>query len=149
MTSLQVRFTNPLNDDCLSFLSVVHGVAAYLAQRLLFYGGFNNERGPMKKILVILAAALALPVYAGDIDGGAVVGGAIGGGAGAAVGSAIGGKEGAIVGGAIGGAAGAAIGSSATEEKKVVKEKEVIYVHEHHHPPGLARGHYKNKHKHD
>ncbi|MFZ5558210.1 MAG: hypothetical protein ACOZDY_16075 [Pseudomonadota bacterium] len=106
----------------------------------------------MKYRMLILAtsALLAAPVYAGDIDGGAVLGGAIGGGAGAAVGSAIGGKEGAIIGGAIGGGAGAAIGSSATSEKTVVREK-VIYVEKDRHDNGLHRGHYKNKkrHKHD
>ncbi|HSO06964.1 MAG TPA: hypothetical protein VLW45_06975 [Pelomicrobium sp.] len=100
----------------------------------------------MKHQLIALATltALSFPVFAGDIDGGAVLGGAIGGGAGAAVGSAIGGKEGAIIGGAIGGGAGAAIGSSATKEKTVVKEK-VIYVEKDHHDNGLHRGHYKNK----
>lgn len=91
-------------------------------------------------------AMLAGPVFA-DIDGGAVLGGAIGGGAGAAVGSAVGGRNGAIVGGAVGGAAGAAIGADKPREKTVVK-KEVIYVYPERHDNGLHRGHYKNKKKH-
>lgn len=76
----------------------------------------------MKKFLLtaVLGMSLATPVLA--VDGGAVVGGAIGGGTGAAVGSAIGGKEGAIVGGAIGGAVGAAIGSSDGNDTVVVRE---------------------------
>jgi outer membrane lipoprotein SlyB len=100
----------------------------------------------MKHRMITLAtlAVLAAPVYAGDIDGGAVIGGAIGGGAGAAVGSAIGGKQGAIIGGAVGGGAGAAIGSSTTQQKTVVKEK-VIYVEDDHHDNGRHLGHYKNK----
>jgi hypothetical protein len=41
---------------------------------------------------------------------GAIVGGAVGGGAGAAIGQEVGGKQGAVVGAGIGGAAGAVIG---------------------------------------
>lgn len=105
-----------------------------------------------KQILVLAAlAAFATPALA--VDGSAVLGGAIGGGAGAAVGSAIGGRDGAIIGGAIGGAAGAAIGSSGSTETKVVTkevivEKEVVYVRDRH-DNGLHRGHYKNKHGRD
>ena len=50
-------------------------------------------------ITAILSSALAFPLLAIEIDGGAVVDGALGGGAGAAVGSAVGGKNGAIIGG--------------------------------------------------
>lgn len=105
-----------------------------------------------KQILILLTlSAFATPALA--VDGSAVLGGAIGGGAGAAVGSAIGGRDGAIIGGAIGGAAGAAIGTSGTQEQKVVTrqvvvEKEVVYVKDRH-DNGLHRGHHKNKHKHD
>ena len=114
----------------------------------------------MKKTLLasaILALGVALPASAGNIDGGAVVGGAVGGGAGAAVGSAVGGRDGAIIGGAIGGATGAAIGSSAKKqpaEKVVVKErvvKEVVYVEgDQDGPPGHGHGKKKGwkKHKH-
>jgi outer membrane lipoprotein SlyB len=93
-----------------------------------------------RALMGVILAVLAAPVYA-DVDGKAVVGGAIGGGAGAAVGSAIGGREGAIVGGAVGGAAGAAIATSKPKEtvvtKEVVVEKEVVHVH-HHHPRTMA-----------
>lgn len=102
-----------------------------------------------KQTFVLFAlAALAAPAFAGGIDGSAVLGGALGGGAGAAVGSAIGGRDGAIIGGAIGGATGAAIGSKGS--KQTVVEKEVVYVDGHdHHDNGLHRGHYKNKHGRD
>ena len=98
--------------------------------------------------LVLLAlAALAAPAFAGGIDGNAVIGGALGGGAGAAVGSAIGGRNGAIIGGAIGGATGAAIGSKGSKHND---EREVVYVDEHdHHDNGLHRGHHKGRHGHD
>lgn len=97
-------------------------------------------------IALTTLAMLAGPVFA-DVDGGAVLGGALGGGAGAAVGSAVGGKSGAIIGGAVGGAAGAAIGSDKPKEKTVV-QREVIYVDSERHDNGLHRGHYKNKKKH-
>lgn len=94
---------------------------------------------------------LAVPAYA--VDGGAVLGGAIGGGAGAAVGSAVGGKNGAIVGGAIGGATGAAIGSSSNtkqSEKVVVKERVVVKDSDDRDavPPGFSHGRKKGWHKH-
>jgi hypothetical protein len=106
-----------------------------------------------KHILALFAlAAFSTPALAGGIDGNAVIGGAIGGGAGAAVGSAVGGRDGAIIGGAIGGAAGAAIATSGSKEPKVVTkqivvEKEVVDVQDPH-DNGLHRGHHKNKHKH-
>ena len=103
-----------------------------------------------KQTLVLLAlAALAAPAFAGGINGNAVIGGALGGGAGAAVGSAIGGRDGAIIGGAIGGATGAAIGSKSS--KHTVVEREVVYVDDHHHghhDNGLHRGEYKGRHGH-
>jgi outer membrane lipoprotein SlyB len=102
-----------------------------------------------KQTLVFIAlAALAAPVFAGGIDGNAVIGGAIGGGTGAAVGSAIGGRDGAIIGGAIGGATGAAIATKGS--KRTAVEKEVVYVDEHdHHDNGLHRGHHKHRHGRD
>jgi uncharacterized protein YcfJ len=102
-----------------------------------------------KQTLVFFAlAALAAPAFAGGIDGSAVLGGALGGGAGAAVGSAIGGRNGAIIGGAIGGATGAAIGSKSSNQKVV--EREVVYVDDHgHHDNGLHRGHHKGRHGRD
>jgi outer membrane lipoprotein SlyB len=107
-----------------------------------------------KQILALLTlSALAAPVHAGEVDGSAVIGGAIGGATGAAVGSAIGGREGAIIGGAIGGAAGAAIATDGSKDEKVVTrqvvvEKEVVYVPAHH-DNGRHRGHYKRKHGRD
>ncbi|WP_324780502.1 hypothetical protein [Thiobacillus sedimenti] len=102
-----------------------------------------------KHTLVILAlATCATPAFAGGIDGGAVLGGAIGGGAGAAVGSAIGGRDGAIIGGAIGGATGAAVGSK--DSKRSVVEREVVYEEGRgHHDNGLHRGHHKGRHGRD
>lgn len=105
-----------------------------------------------KQILALATLTLvSLPAFA--VDGKAVLGGAIGGGAGAAVGSSIGGREGAIIGGAIGGAAGAAIATSGSKDAKVVTkeiviEKEVVVVPAQH-DNGLHRGHHKNKHGRD
>lgn len=104
------------------------------------------------KILMILAMGVlvvsATTAKAG-IDGDAVIGGAIGGGAGAAVGSAVGGRDGAIIGGALGGAAGVAVATSDRKQTTSVR-KEVIVVREgdDRHDNGLHRGHYKNKNKH-
>lgn len=99
-----------------------------------------------KHTLVLFAlTVLAVPAFAGGIDGSAVLGGALGGGTGAAVGSAIGGRNGAILGGAIGGATGAAIATRGS--KKVVVEREVEYEPEHH-DNGLHRGEYKHRHGH-
>jgi hypothetical protein len=111
----------------------------------------------------IIGLALSMPVLAGEIDKGAVIGGAVGGGVGAGVGSKVGGTSGAIIGGAIGGATGAAIGSSTTKEpqKVVVKERvvekevRVVEVHEVERsgPPGHSKGKKKGwdkqKHKHN
>lgn len=102
-------------------------------------------------IPVVSIFMFACPVYAGGVDGQAVLGGAIGGGAGAAIGSAVGGREGAIIGGAIGGAAGVAIATDGKSEpkttsKQVVVEKEVVYVPVGRHDNGLHLGHGKNKH---
>ena len=105
-----------------------------------------------KQILVLVAlSAFAAPVFA--VDGNAVLGGALGGGAGAAVGSALGGRDGAIIGGALGGAAGAAIATSGSKQtqvvtKEVIVEKEVVYVPGRH-DNGLHLGHHKGKHGRD
>lgn len=104
-----------------------------------------------KQILVLLAfAAFSAPALA--VDGKAVLGGAVGGGAGAAVGSSIGGRDGAIIGGALGGAAGAAIATSGSRETKVVTkevivEREVVHV-DSRHDNGRHRGHHKYKGRH-
>lgn len=102
-----------------------------------------------KQTLALIAlAAFAAPALAGGIDGNAVIGGALGGGAGAAVGSAIGGRDGAIIGGAIGGATGAAIATKGS--KRTVVERDVVYEDERgHHDNGLHRGHHKHRHGHD
>ncbi|MBC7943799.1 MAG: hypothetical protein H7X91_00700 [Burkholderiales bacterium] len=101
------------------------------------------------KLALLILSLLVVPaasVYAGDIDGKAVLGGAVGGGAGAAVGSAIGGREGAIIGGGLGGAAGAAIATQ--PRKEVVRvHREVVYADDDHHDHGRHRGHHKHKHK--
>jgi outer membrane lipoprotein SlyB len=97
------------------------------------------------KILMVLALgvlAVSATTAKAGMDGEAILGGAIGGGAGAAVGSAVGGRNGAIIGGAVGGAAGAAV---ATADRR----REVMVVHDddHHHDNGRHLGQYKNKHK--
>ena len=104
----------------------------------------------MKILAVLTLAALAAPAVASDSR--AIIGGAIGGGAGAAVGSQLGGRDGAIVGGAIGGAAGAAIGTSNSRQKETTVTREVIVEREvvreapapripagHYPPPGECR----------
>lgn len=96
----------------------------------------------MKVLMVLVLGVLVVSAATAKagVDGEAILGGAIGGGAGAAVGSAVGGRNGAIIGGAIGGAAGAAV---ATADRK----REVVVVHDDHHDNGRHLGHYKNKHK--
>ncbi|HEX5709975.1 MAG TPA: glycine zipper domain-containing protein [Sulfuricurvum sp.] len=94
---------------------------------------------------------LGINVYAGQVDGSAVLGSMLGAGAGSAVGSAVGGKEGAIIGGGAGGAIGAAIGSSKESSQgstRVVTHEKVIYVDDDHRDNGKHKGHYKNKRKH-
>ena len=104
---------------------------------------------------MIVGLALSGLALAGEVDKGAVIGGAVGGGVGAGVGSKVGGTSGAIIGGAIGGGAGAAIGSSVGKkepEKIVVKErvveKEVRVVEVNDGPPGHHRGKKKGWKKH-
>jgi uncharacterized protein YcfJ len=103
---------------------------------------------------VVVALGLSGPVLGGEVDKGAVIGGAVGGGVGAGVGSKVGGTSGAIIGGAIGGAAGAAIGSSATDEPKekvIVKERVIekeVHVIERSGPPGHSKGKKKGWKKH-
>ena len=92
-----------------------------------------------------LLAVLAMPSWAGSIDGNAVIGGALGGATGAAVGSAVGGRNGAIIGGGIGGAAGAAVMASDRNEPSV-RQREVYYEGERH-DNGRHRGQYKEKHR--
>lgn len=105
----------------------------------------------MKLIVTLATSTLlcaGLSAHAGDIDGNAVLGGAVGGALGTAIGSKVGGRDGAIVGGAIGGATGAAIGSSASkkQETRVVREREVVYVDKH--DNGRHLGQHKRKHHH-
>ncbi len=64
----------------------------------------------MKQTLAI-ALLLSISASAFAVDGETLLGGALGGAAGAAVGQSMGGREGAILGAAIGGGAGAVIGS--------------------------------------
>lgn len=94
-----------------------------------------------------LLALCAASAQAGSIDGNAVIGGALGGGAGAAIGSAVGGRDGAIIGGAVGGATGTALMANDRRQTRVVREREVVYVDDHH-DNGRHRGHYKEKHRH-
>ena len=117
----------------------------------------KGKQGMNFKTLAILLFSFGFAglVAAGDVDKGAVIGGAVGGGIGGGVGSKIGGTSGAIIGGAIGGGTGAAIGSSVNKkepEKVIVKErvveKEVRVVEVHDGPPGHSRGKKKGWHKH-
>lgn len=94
---------------------------------------------------------VSAPLPAGEVDGTAVLGGAVGGATGAAVGSAVGGREGAVIGAGVGGALGAAVGTQHSEPRPQVATKEVVQVREvpHHHPQrhdnGLHLGHRKHK----
>ncbi|MCU0972849.1 MAG: glycine zipper domain-containing protein [Burkholderiales bacterium] len=95
-----------------------------------------------RKLSVVLLVAWAGAAHPGDINGGAVIGGGLGGAAGAAVGSAVGGKTGAIVGAGVGGAAGAAIGSSVNEPKP-----QTVYIREGKcWPPGHCKGRHHHHH---
>ncbi|MCJ7765198.1 MAG: hypothetical protein MUP09_04580 [Thiovulaceae bacterium] len=101
----------------------------------------------MRSIRLMVVACIASGVvYAGQIDGGAVLGSAIGAATGAAVGSAVGGTNGAIIGGGAGGAIGAAVGSSQTATTVVTHER-VVYV-DRHHDNGKHKGQYKHKRHH-
>ena len=85
----------------------------------------------------------AVSVSAEEVDATTVLGGALGGGAGAAVGSAVGGREGAIIGGGLGGALGAAIGNGASDTRSRQLQPVVIEEPRYHHDNGLHRGHHK------
>lgn len=104
------------------------------------------------KILMLLAMGVLVvsATTAKAMDGDAILGGALGGGAGAAIGSAMGGRDGAIIGGAVGGAAGVAVATSDRKRETVSVRKEVIYVQDDHdhRDNGRHLGQYKNKHKH-
>lgn len=96
---------------------------------------------------MIAAVAASSVMFAGDIDGSAVLGSMVGAGVGSAVGSSIGGKNGAIIGGGAGGALGAAVGSTERRSTTVVHER-VIYD-DRHHDNGKHRGHRKHHRGHD
>ena len=106
---------------------------------------FNPNTAFSGALLVAVMTMGIAPICAADgfqnIDTNAVLGGAIGGGAGAAVGSAVGGRNGAIVGSAVGAAAGVVI---ATPDRPRRVEYEDEY-HDH----GRHRGHHKHHHHED
>lgn len=103
------------------------------------------------KLAMVILSAAAATAQADGIDGRAVLGGALGGGAGAALGSAVGGREGAIIGAGVGGAAGAAIATRPSRESRIVHraapvvvEEDVVVVHERERdcwPPGHCKHH--------
>jgi len=64
--------------------------------------------------LNVVVLLLSLTACANNPQGGAVVGGAIGGAAGATVGYDLGGRAGSVIGGALGSAAGVILGSDAS-----------------------------------
>jgi len=105
----------------------------------------------MKILMLIAMGVLAVSATtAKAMDSDAILGGALGGGAGAAIGSAVGGRDGAIIGSAVGGAAGVAVATSDRRRENVRVRKEVVYLHDDddHHDNGRHLGHYKNKHRH-
>jgi outer membrane lipoprotein SlyB len=75
-----------------------------------------------------------------QVDTNAVLGGAIGGGAGAAVGSAIGGRNGAILGSAVGAGAGVMIATPQQRSRGEYRE------YDDRHDNGWHRGHHKHHH---
>jgi len=93
----------------------------------------------------LVISSISTPVMAGDVDGKAVLGGAVGGAAGAAIGSAIGGKEGAMIGAGLGGVTGVAVATSDQKEPHAHAQGQTVYVYEDHHDNGLHRG--QNKHR--
>lgn len=103
------------------------------------------------KVLMLLAMGVLVvaATTAKAMDSDAILGGALGGGAGAAIGSAVGGRDGAIIGSAVGGAAGVAVATSDRRRENVRVRKEVVYVQDDrdHYDNGRHLGHYKNKHK--
>jgi len=100
-------------------------------------------------MLLVMGVLVVAATTAKAMDSDAILGGALGGGAGAAIGSAMGGRDGAIIGGAVGGAAGVAVTTSDRRRETVRVRKEVVYVDDHdRHDNGRHLGHYKNKHKH-
>ena len=98
----------------------------------------------------IAALLLSGATFAGDIDKGAVIGGAVGGGVGAAVGSKVGGTAGAAIGGALGGGLGAAVGSDGSPQERVVTKERVAVkeIRDDDSPPGHRRGKKKGWKKH-
>jgi outer membrane lipoprotein SlyB len=99
-------------------------------------------------MLLIMGVLVVSATTAKAVDSDAILGGAIGGGAGAAIGSAVGGRNGAILGGAVGGAAGVAVATSDRKQTVGVR-KEVVYVDDHdYHDNGRHLGQYKNKNRH-
>ena len=110
----------------------------------------------MKKMSLLTLLVVSTLTHAGDIDGSAVFGSALGAAAGSAIGSAAGGTQGAIIGGGAGGAIGAAMGSKNTgvqsqsrvvTQERVVTRDRVIYVDDRRDDRGY-RGHHKEKRHH-
>jgi hypothetical protein len=101
----------------------------------------RQQKGFIMKQRILVPAALLLalagPAFAGS--GATILGGGLGGAAGAAIGDSVGGRDGAIIGGAIGGGAGAAIG-----HKYGAREERVVYRE---HDRGYHRG-WRKKHRH-
>jgi len=107
----------------------------------------------MKKVIAFsMGLMLGCSAYAGQVDGDAVIGSALGAAAGAAIGSAVGGKDGAIIGGGAGGALGAAatakdqpVRKTQTVQRSVVAQPVIVIDdREHHrHDNGKHKGHYK------
>lgn len=99
--------------------------------------------------------ALTGTAYADNPQLGTILGGGIGGAAGAAIGSNVDGRNGAIIGGAIGGAAGAAVGSSVDQGR--YRDRHYVptsypagsYRENRNdwHDNGRHRGQYKQKHR--
>jgi len=104
------------------------------------------------KVLMLLAMGVLVvsATTAKAMDSEAILGGALGGGAGAAIGSAMGGRNGAMIGSAVGGAAGVAVATSDRRRENIRARKEVVYVQDDHdhHDNGRHLGHYKDNHNH-
>lgn len=107
-----------------------------------------------RKMKILMLVAMGIMVVAASmakaVDSDAILGGALGGGAGAAIGSALGGRDGAIIGGAVGGATGVAVATSDRKREPVRVRNEVVYVQDDHdhHDNGRHLGHNKHKNKH-
>ena len=97
----------------------------------------------MNKWISMIAITLAAGAAQASSTTDAILGGAVGGAAGAAVGNAVGGRNGAIIGSAVGGATGVAITTKNQHEDRPAapaRDEGRRHHHRHHHDNGHHHG---------